>query len=734
MASIFPSGIKGLSDTKWSGVAGAAAKLVGIDFRSKPGIITAHQKLTKNSGTTVDEFTKVGIAVSDGSTLWFSSTSGKIWRELAGVWTLVYTLNPIVDYDQYAAFNAAFPELTPDQATIWKTFDTDPLINFNDGLILAPSGSDIPKPTSRNLNRTGSSSTTISASIDIPNKPNQIVVAFAGNYDTTGGDHSVTGITYDGNAMTAVASGTGSSGGFHIQRSIKRYMNPTPGSSFNVVATFASASVDRFIYVLVFEGVHQASPVVDTDSGFGDSSPSLGMLDLIGTADNQLLLMATYTPVAVHIMGAGQTELINSNADLTPATFSESISSKALRIGSAITLSAAEFASNTPYVLDNFDTDDNEPVLTEEVATVYFATSDVLWKIPVADLASWSGNLEVVGTFQNGNDTYHPMVIQNLQLFIGDGNVVAKVNELYQFIPQTELNVEKTETITTMIDFDIDLLIGTKDISKCRVIRWDTVSESWTAEDDIYDIEVYAFIRDDNFVYALVGDAGMLYFYNGEKLIPYTRIPGAWSPSNKAKINANAVGFLRNVPVFGLSGILGDATELGVYSLGSYSKDYPKTLSLDYPISAGLAATVEIGVVLTKGSDMWVSWKSGVSPTYGIDKLDWTAKYASAYLETMMLSPTKNRSNFKTIARVTAPYALLPASTAVALAYKKNYAGSFTTFASVVDAKGSKVKAEKSVPEIGNVQLRMGLTVNGNDAPELEDLQLDFVAETTQTA
>lgn len=249
----------------------------------------------------------------------------------------------------------------------------------------------------------------------------------------------------------------------------------------------------------------------------------------------------------------------------------------------------------------------------------------------------------------------------------------------------------------------------------------------------INDVEVYAFIRDDNYVYAQVGDAGRMYYYNGEKLIPYQRMPGTWNPSSKGKINANAVGFILGVPVFGYSNITGNPTEQGIYGFGSYSKDYPKTLSLDFPLSTGVFADIEIGAVLTKGSDMWVSWKSGSSPTYGVDKLDYSAKYASAYLETVMLSPVKNRTEFKTIARVQAPYASLPASTAVVLGYKKNYAANYATLTSVVDAKHATVKADKSVPEIGNVQLRMGLTVNGNDAPELEDLQLDFVAETTQT-
>jgi hypothetical protein len=89
---IFPTGVQGLADTKFQGAQGQVHRLVGVDFRNEPGIITANQKLTKDSGSTVTELCKVSVPVSDGSTLWFSSESGQIWREVAGVYTLITTL------------------------------------------------------------------------------------------------------------------------------------------------------------------------------------------------------------------------------------------------------------------------------------------------------------------------------------------------------------------------------------------------------------------------------------------------------------------------------------------------------------------------------------------------------------------------------------------------------------------------------------------------------------------
>jgi len=90
--NIFPNGIQGLSDTKWSGVLGSAHRLVGVDYRSQPGAIQANQALSKISGAVVDELCKVSLPLSDGSTLWFSSESGKIWREVADTFTLLGSL------------------------------------------------------------------------------------------------------------------------------------------------------------------------------------------------------------------------------------------------------------------------------------------------------------------------------------------------------------------------------------------------------------------------------------------------------------------------------------------------------------------------------------------------------------------------------------------------------------------------------------------------------------------
>jgi hypothetical protein len=85
----------GLAYSKWSGPKNSLYKLIGFDPHSIPGILLVEQKLTKDSGVTVDEFCKARVNCSNGSQFWGSSTSGKIWeRTSAGVYRLVHTVTP----------------------------------------------------------------------------------------------------------------------------------------------------------------------------------------------------------------------------------------------------------------------------------------------------------------------------------------------------------------------------------------------------------------------------------------------------------------------------------------------------------------------------------------------------------------------------------------------------------------------------------------------------------------
>jgi len=444
---LFPNGLKGLADSKFSGVAGSVAKMVGIDIHSQPGTLRICQALAKDSGDTVTELCRVRLAVSSGETFWFSYTSGKIWRRsTGGTWLLVHTTTP-----------------------------------------------------------------------------------------ATGGTGCLGAAEYDG--------------------------------------------------------------------------------------------------------------------------------------------------------------------------YIYWATESRLHRIPIADIATaadWTANAEENwATFTNTDAKFHFMVVRGLRLFIGDANYVAKVYDdegTHTFVAKA-LDLKTPYRIKTMIEFDIDLLIGTfvnDNVNKTEVIRWDTYDgESWQTSDSIEENGINAFIRDDNFVYVQAGKFGRIYFYDGVRLIPDKRIPGDWSPTKTAEVYPQAVSTLLTIPVFGLSNVAGNPTLQGVYSFGSYSKDYTKVLDLSYPVSAGLSG-IEIGAVLD----------------------------TSAYIETMVLTTADIRHFLKTVTKFFANYVSLPTGTAINFKYKKKHEAAYSNAVTVInDTKLMQVRTKTgTIPEVAALQVKIEFTVSGNNAPETESI------------
>ena len=361
---------------------------------------------------------------------------------------------------------------------------------------------------------------------------------------------------------------------------------------------------------------------------------------------------------------------------------------------------------------------------------IYWATEKLINRIPVSKITTvndWSDNAHVgFGQFDNGNASYHPMVLQNLQLFIGDGKGIAKIDEDGLFNSETEFLLKEPEVITAMTPFDIDVLVGTSIVgqNKARALRWNTEGESWSAEDYVEQRAVNAFIRDDNYVYIQAGDFGKIFFYNGEQMEDFKTIIGDYSPTAKAIVNSKSVTTLFGIPRFGFSNLTGNPALQGVYSLGSYSRDYPKILDLSFPISNDEFEDLEIGAILVEDGNMYTSWKH--SGGVGVDKLDYTAKYGGAYMESMILTAAEERGVLKTLSELQANYETLPASTAVTFGVKKAYEANYVTQVSKDDTKLLQIRAEVTIPDVAAFQLKTALTASGNTAPSLENIDYQF--------
>lgn len=357
--------------------------------------------------------------------------------------------------------------------------------------------------------------------------------------------------------------------------------------------------------------------------------------------------------------------------------------------------------------------------------SIYWATQSRLHKIAVANADdSWAGESLNWATFGVTDSEFHPMAIQDLTLFIGDGNQVAEVSDAGVFSANV-LDINSPLRIKCLMPYDIDLLIGTYTSAtnnRTEIIRWDTVSSSWNSSDPIEEVGINAFIRDDNYVYVNAGRAGNLYYYNGQYLLPFKKIPGTYSSTQYGYVHPNAVANFKGIPIFGFSNGSGNPAKQGVYSLGSYSRDYRKVLDLSYVLSEAVTSGVEIGTISVRDFDILVSWKNGT--TYGVDKIDYTAKYASAYIETMTLFQNK-RDLSKTLINASAFYNSLPASTGINMYYSINGAD-YVQMTPVTNSAMNEIFTKLTVDQVGSLQLKMTFTVSANTAPTVEAISVDI--------
>jgi hypothetical protein len=349
---------------------------------------------------------------------------------------------------------------------------------------------------------------------------------------------------------------------------------------------------------------------------------------------------------------------------------------------------------------------------------IYYASATHLgrWQKGTA----WSTRTDSWATFTVGDTGFHPMLIKNGVLYIGDGKLVAQVDEAGVFTADA-LDLPAQYRISALGEISTDLLIGTyvaDNVVDVRIFRWDTWSVSWSYDDAVPEVGIWAFLKMDNATVVQAGYKGNLYYYDNASLQPLKRMSGSWGGTNKAKVYSEAVASFSGMPLFGLSNVSGDPTLEGVYSFGSWASNYPKVLNLEYVISQAKLAAIEIGAICVNGDNVLVSWKDG--STYGVDTIDFSNKYASAYLETRVLN--YERELLKN-AGVQIYYRTLPANTGVTVYYSVN-GGAYTAAAATVDTDRKIISTDANFPEGTTIQVKIAFTVNNNDAPEVEGFDI----------
>lgn len=358
---------------------------------------------------------------------------------------------------------------------------------------------------------------------------------------------------------------------------------------------------------------------------------------------------------------------------------------------------------------------------------IYWATQSRLHRILLANalVATWATLDLNWATFTRTDLSYHDMCVQNDILYIADGYALAQVDNTTFSATALDLPYPTQHRISALNKYLTGILSGTfvaSTVVEAIVALWNTWSVSFTFQDELPEIGVNSFLKTDNYVVAQIGKKGNFYIFNGQQMEQYKRIPGDWGgpfSTNAAIVHPDANANVNGMPLFGLSNVSGDPTLEGVYSFGSYSREYPKVIDLTYTISTGAVAGVEIGSIALVGTDMLVAWKDG--STYGIDKLDTANKFSGAYFETRIikLDPDSKKEFLAEIF-----YRTLPASTDITLWVSVDHAA-YAQVTLTLDAIHKK-KYNKVSVKGSTVQFKVVTSASVNTAPEIELSQFSY--------
>lgn len=341
--------------------------------------------------------------------------------------------------------------------------------------------------------------------------------------------------------------------------------------------------------------------------------------------------------------------------------------------------------------------------------------------------------------FNNGDKLYHPSEQVNLVLYIADKNGMTQLDGDTFTQGDVVMNPAPAEhRICSLIKYITSLCYGTfvaSNVVKSLFVNWNTWSLTPYFIDDLPEVGVASQLKTDNSVVAYAGKKGNFYSYNGQQLEQYKRIPGDWDGAKEAIVHPDANVNLNGLPLFGLSNVAGNPAPQGVYSLGSYSREYPKVLNLEYIISTGHTTNIEIGVIAQSGSTIYVSWKDSTvaeTPVYGVDKIDSSNKINGAYFDTRVMMTSRTDKKNTTIEIFYRTLNGLTPATAVTLQARVNGGadvnGTWTegAWGSVELSHDAGRKRYTGLVYGNAIEYRVITAAVANNAPELELCEITY--------
>jgi hypothetical protein len=276
----------------------------------------------------------------------------------------------------------------------------------------------------------------------------------------------------------------------------------------------------------------------------------------------------------------------------------------------------------------------------------------------------------------------------NNTMLLADGRYIARVDASNSFSAQALVLPAQYKT-TELINIGDDVLIGTyvgTDVAYCRVFLWDTVSTSWTSEDEIFEIGVNCFLQLDNIRIAQCGTSGRFYYWNGSQMVYFNKIRGITTALGEQKTVV-----YNGRPLF--------ANSDKIYSI------HREDSGLPYAIVAEYTATDTISSLAVQGQTLLASVGTGV------DKRG--TSLATAVIET----PEAQGE----VTTLEVEYDDYPEGVGIET---KTQNGSYVTQTPIVDIKKRVVYFNGGLGDCVVFQARITLTPDGTSNPKIKGITL----------
>lgn len=325
---------------------------------------------------------------------------------------------------------------------------------------------------------------------------------------------------------------------------------------------------------------------------------------------------------------------------------------------------------------------------------VYFSTTTHIWRWKVG-----TNNFEIdFGEFVNKDNEYHPLYVLNLILYVGDGNMVAQMEDTDW--TNNALDLPKWLKIKCLGWAGTDLIIWTtinNGEEKSEIFRWNTWSESWTISDEIPEVWVNAILQTDNSILVQAGEKWNIYAYNGQYLERHKRIPWDYRKQtitlkHNASVNNNGI------PLFALGNI--------VYSYWSYSSNYPVVLNKEYILNS------DIWCMKIINNTLYIGTENGV---YIVDK---TQKANKAIIVSRII---ENNRELRKNGKITVGYKNLPDWCDIKV-YISEAGEEYRELEAIIDKKRKIIETKVAIEFGVYFQVKVELITNKNNSPEINNI------------